>query len=110
MECEVKMKFELVGFFPLTDKNRGKAKKSTLGSIHIYLIDCQIDIRGIMVSKKGKSLFFHIPHFYGLDGETGEPIRYPFFRFTKEKDHQDLLDFLHKDVKPAIFKHLNARC
>ena len=96
------MKFEFVEFYPLTDKNRGNSKKNALGTVHIYAIECELDIRGINTSLKGRSIFFHIPHFTGKDHETGDPIRYPLIRWTNEKTQREMLDFLHQHVKPII--------
>lgn len=96
------MKFELVDFYPITDKNRGKAKKNLLGTIHIYVIDFQIDIRGIRVVKNGKCIHFLMPHSFGIDHETGETVKYPIVRFTNQKDHDEMMNFLHNEVKPKI--------
>lgn len=62
------MKFELVEFYPISDKKH----KKTVGTVHIYAIDCQLDIRGILVSTSGKAMFFHLPHYTTKDQETGE--------------------------------------
>lgn len=100
------MKFELVDFYPITDKNRGNAKRNMLGTVHIYAIDCQLDIRGIKVTQQGKSLFFHIPHIFGQDHETGEKVKYPVFRWTNQSSHEEMMDFLHTEVKPIVKKRL----
>jgi hypothetical protein len=96
------MKFELVGFYPVTEKNRGIRNINQLGTVHVYIIDYKIDIRGIRVHKSGAGLFFNINYIVDLDPETGEAVRYPSFRFTENADHKALMDFLHKTVKPDI--------
>lgn len=98
------MKFELVDFYPMTDKNRGKSKKNVLGTVHLYVIECQIDIRGIRVVKNGKCVHFLMPHSFGQDHETGEKVKYPIFRFTNQKDHDEMMNFLHTQVKPQIME------
>jgi len=103
------MKFELVDFYPITDKNREKNNKDTLGTIHIYAIDCQLDLRGIRVKKNGKAIFFYMPHVLGSDHETGEKIRYPVFRWTDQKIHQQMMDFLHTEVKPLIKERIKSQ-
>lgn len=99
------MKFELVEFYPITEKNRGNASKNNLGTIHVYCIDQQIDLRGIKVmSTKGKAkeILFFMPHVRGFDCETGDKISYPIFRWTDQKNHEALMNFLHQEVKPVI--------
>lgn len=103
------MKFELVDFYPITDKNRGNCNKNFLGTVHLYIIDCQFDLRGIRVCRQGKKIYFHLPHVVGNDHETGEKIRYPVFRFTNQKDHEEMMDFLHKEVKPTVFEKIKAQ-
>jgi hypothetical protein len=98
------MKFELVDFYPITDKNRGRAKKNVLGTVHVYVIDYELDIRGIKVVKCGNNLHFLMPHSFGIDLETGENVKYPIFRFTKQTHHEELMDFLHQQVKPTIME------
>ncbi len=95
------MKFEFVEFYPAPSYN---IKKDVVGTVHIYAIDCQMDIRGIVVIKRGKHLYFKFPHFHGEDPETKKRTIYPYIRFTDEKTHQELLDFLHTKVAKKIFK------
>lgn len=103
------MKFELVDFYPITDKNRGNSKRNVLGTVHIYAIDCQLDIRGIKITQNGKNMFFHLPHIFSQDHETGEKVRYPVFRWTKESTHTEMMEFLHNQVKPIVQEKLKAK-
>jgi hypothetical protein len=99
------MKFELVEFYPATEP---KFKKNFVGTVHIYAIDCELDIRGILVTKNGKSMFFNFPHFKALDSETGLEARYPLIRWTNEATHKGMMDFLHKEVKPIILEKIKG--
>lgn len=99
------MKFELVEFYPINNKKF----KNTVGTVHIYAIDCELDIRGILVSVRGKAVFFHLPHYIGKDEETGENVRYPHIRWTNQKTHEEMLDFLHREVKPLVLESLKSR-
>lgn len=103
------MKFELVDFYPITDKNRGNAKKSFLGTIHLYIIDYDMDFRGIRVTKSGKSIFFQIPHISTQDHETGQKVRYPVIRWTNQKNHEEMMNFLHTFVKPIIREKIKSQ-
>lgn len=99
------MQFELVEFYPITEKSQVK-DKNLLGTIHLYIIDYNFDLRGIRVIKRGKNILFFLPHILGFDHESGERMRYPVFSFTNKKDHEDMMDFLHKEVKPVIQSNL----
>lgn len=102
------MKFEFVEFYPSNEKNRKKHDSpNLLGTVHIYLIDFQIDLRGIRVLKSGNKIFFFIPHIQTHDHETGEKVRYPVFRLNNQKNHDEMMKFLHNDVKQLIFHRLN---
>lgn len=101
------MKFEFVEFYP-TNKEFQKKNKKAVGTVHIYAIEPEMDIRGIRVSKNGKAIFFVLPHAISTD-EEGNEVRYPFLRFTNHKTHQEMMDFLHKEVKPKIVDILRAK-
>ena len=101
------MKFELVEFYEATDKTKSKMGKKRLGTVHIYAIDCELDIRGILVTKHGRGIFFNFPHFKAIDRETGQEVRYPLIRWTNQSTQQEMMDFLHKVVKKEIMKRLN---
>ncbi len=103
------MKFELVDFYPITDKNRGNLKKNALGTVHLYVIDLDLDIRGIRVNKQGKNIHFYLPHCVGFDNETGEKIRYPVISWTNKENHKEMMDFLHQQVKPEILGRLTGQ-
>lgn len=99
------MKFELVEFYP----EQHKKFKDTVGTVHIYAIDCQLDIRGILVTKRGKAMYFTLPHFKAKDQETGEIVRYPHIRWTNQDTHKEMLDFLHREVKPLVLETLKSK-
>ena len=103
------MKFEFIEFYEATEETKAKKGKKCLGTVHIYAIDCELDIRGINVTKNGKAIFFHIPHFNDIDKDTGQRVRYPLIRFTNQQTHQEMMDFLNKNVKKEIKKRLNIQ-
>lgn len=96
------MKFEFVEFYPM----KSKKFKNTVGTVHIYAIDCELDIRGILVSVNGNATYFHLPHYTAIDEETGQLVKYPHIRWTNEATHKEMLDFLHREVKTEIMKRL----
>lgn len=102
------MKFEFVEFYPW---NEGKTLKKTspIGTVHIYAIHCELDIRGIRVFKKKENLYFFSPFLICTDLETGEKNRYPIIRFTNEKTHNEMMDFLKNEVKPIVLEKLKSK-
>lgn len=100
------MKFELVEFYPATEP---KKKKNFLGTVHIYVIDCELDIRGILVTKNGNGMFFNFPHFKAKDEETQEWVRYPLIRWANDSTHKEMMNFLHQQVKPEIWKKIGGK-
>lgn len=98
------MKFEFVEFYHAPEDVKQRNKHS-LGTLHIYAIDCELDLRGIRINKAGRSIIFILPYTSTTD-EEGQKVKYPFFRFTNEKIHKELMEFLHKEVKPKILEIL----
>lgn len=72
-----------------------------VGTVHVYLVDDEMDLRGIRVTTKGDKIFFHLPRGASVD-EEGKLTWYPIFTWTNAKKHDDLIDFLHQVAKPAI--------
>ena len=103
------MKFELVEFYESNKQIRDKYSKKCVGTVHIYAIDCELDIRGINIHKNGNNIYFNFPHFNGVDNETGEKVRYPIIRWTNETIQTEMMDFLRNEVKPEILKRLKEK-
>lgn len=101
------MRYEFVEFYPLST-NEKKGKKA-IGTCHIYAIDIELDIRGIVVSKTPKGFFYHFPHAWQIDPETNKREKYPILRFTNEDKHQELLKFMFDEVTPIIKEKLNPK-
>lgn len=97
------MKFEFVEFYPRSE--RSKWGGHYIGTVHIYIVDCSMDVRGILVRVDDKSIRYKLPHFMDWD-ENGKQVTYPHIRFTDPKDHQDMMDFLHEQVKTILRERL----
>jgi hypothetical protein len=98
------MKFEFVEFYPVVGIQK---RKNLIGTVHIYIIECEMDIRGISVIKKGNQIFFQLPYSKGIDNETNKEIWYPMIIFTNETKQKEMIDFLRKKVKPEILKRIS---
>ena len=99
------MDFEFVEFYPVNEQDKGKISDKIVGTVHIYCIDCKLDIRGIQVSFFNRGVYFNIPRYPGYD-ENGKKIRYPLISWTNQEDNKSMLNFLHNEVKPIIKKRM----
>lgn len=93
------MNFEYVAFYPRTPKNRWKPK--FVGTVHFYMPDLGIDIRGVLVSLAGTSVNFQFPHFKDVKAD-GSPVNYPYLRFRNPELQKEMMNFLHQVAKPRI--------
>jgi hypothetical protein len=104
------MKFEFVEFYLWNKKTKSK---TIVGTVHIYVIDCELDIRGIRVFKSTRGVLFLPPYEICKDHEdvTGgqKMVRYPIVSWTNEKTQKEMIKFLNEEVKPIILKILEEK-
>lgn len=75
---------EVVEFYEENTK-----KKDKIGTLHVYLPNIELDIRGIDVLKRGKMMFFNLPHRNAWDSEAEMRVGYPIISFCNpEKSKQ----------------------
>jgi len=75
------MEIEVVGFYP----NAKKTKGGCIGTMQIYIIDFDMDIRGVCVLKNGSKYHFFLPHMRSTDGTNS---RYPAINFANPERHK----------------------
>lgn len=80
------MKIEVVEFYHDETLTKQKLKH---GTMHIYIIDLQIDIRGIRWFKTKKKWIMRMPHLIGI--EDGKRVFYPVVTFTDTEKMNELL-------------------
>lgn len=97
------MNIEIVGFY---EDSRDDAKQHLIGTLHVYLIDEEIDLRGIYVTKKKESWWFGMPQRKGKDEETGKAVWYPTFTFTDIEKQKSLMVAIRKGGREYIEKHV----
>jgi hypothetical protein len=97
------VRIEFVEFYPFQDWTKMQPRKP-LGTVHVYLIEEELDIRGILVFRNGDRYLYVFPHFCAFDIETGKRERYPHLRFTNQAKHDALLGFLKTEVGSIIKK------
>ena len=93
------MKVECVEVYKAKASN-----KKFLGTAHIYLCDYGIDLRGVGVFKRKKSVFCMLSDRTAIDPETQEKVRYPIFHFTDQAKQKDLMDSICK----AVYEYMEA--
>ena len=80
-----KMKIEVIEFYP-NDKKDSKV----LGSMHVYVEDLDLDIRGILFIKHKDKWIVRMPHKRYID--DGKTKMFPVVAFTNRVKMEEMLD------------------
>jgi len=88
------MKIEVQEFYPTQNAKKGQRY---IGTLHIYLVETEEDLRGIKVYKSGNRFFFQMPGQQVKD-EDGELVFYPYHSFMPDKQRE----FLQEMVKVGV--------
>lgn len=93
-------KFEIVEFY----KDKIMKPGQISGTVHLYLCELDIDIRGIkvIISKNNRWTFLS-PTRLTLD-EDNKKIQYPIFSFTNHDKNKEMMDWLRTEGKRIIQK------
>ncbi len=94
------MKIEIVEFYPI-----GKIGKDLKGTLHIYIIDTDQDLRGIFVKKTKDHWWFQIPYRVQYDPETKKEITFPVICFTQPEKHKEFFKLIQEMGKEYIEEH-----
>lgn len=97
------MNIEVVEFYPIEKDDK---KQSLKGSLHVYLIDLGLDLRGIFVLKKKDTWVFRLPYRKGIDSDTKQPVTYPIFSFMKPEMNKELMKAIREKGKEYIIDNL----
>lgn len=94
------MNLEVVEFYPSEVNGKSQTYR---GTMHVYLIDLGIDIRGINVKGNKNRVYINLPWKNARDKDTNELVRFPVFDYTdKEKSKlfkKSLFEACQKYVK-----------
>jgi len=82
------MKVEIVEFY---EEERDDSKQFLRGSLHVFLPELNIDIRGCSVSKKKNWWHITLPFRKGFDQEKAEFVRYPVFSFLDRAKNEEFI-------------------
>lgn len=89
------MKIEVVEFYPFEMK-KGQKNPFLEGTLHIYLCDLDIDIRGIYCIKKKERWLIKPPTRKGTDYEQNCEVIYPIFNFASMAKQKEFMEDLKK--------------
>jgi len=96
------MEIEVVEFYV---SNRDDKKQTLNGTLHVYLVDLQIDVRGIKVLREKNSWRFNLPNARAVD-EEGKIVWYPLFSFTDRIKNTALLSQIRSKGREFVEKKL----
>lgn len=99
------MDIEIIEFYL---EQQDSSKQMLKGTLHIYLPKYDIDIRGVIVSKRKDFWFFGLPSKVGVDQETGQKIKYPIFTFTDNNKMLEFVSNIREKGKSYIIKKMNS--
>lgn len=84
---------DIVDFYK---KGPDEKKQALMGSLHIYIPEMEMDIRGISVFKKKCGYHFQLPFRMGWDYETQKKVMYPVIQFTDHRKNKALMAHVKK--------------
>ena len=93
------LRIEIVDFYETTRK-----KDFIEGTLHIYLIDYNIDLRGIYLKKDKKHWFLDFPYRKSIDKDTNKEVKYPVFSFTNI-ELKTFRSLVLKEAKDFFYKN-----
>jgi hypothetical protein len=92
------MMIEIVNFYP---NFRNDNKQLLQGTLHVYLVDLEIDLRGIFVSKKKDFWYFSLPMKIALESDKNT-VKYPVISFRNLNKTNQLLQIIKEKGKPFV--------
>jgi hypothetical protein len=96
------MEVEIVEFYPDPQVKKGLLT----GTLHAYICDLGIDIRGIIVKKRKENWYFGMPSRSAIDPETNGIVRYPVFSFSDKAKTDALIEEIRTKGRKYIEEKL----
>lgn len=94
------MKVEIVEFYPRNWKQTNGTK--IIGTLHVYLQDFDIDIRGVKVVGRKYGYKIRLPHTGSISHETKKRIVYPIVSFGNQQTTKDLESLIKQQCSEFI--------
>jgi hypothetical protein len=98
-----RMDIEILEFYPI-EKN--DTKQTLTGTLRIRLVDLEIEILGIYVSKDKDFWYFNLPGRKGVHHETGQLVRYPAIVFTDRDKQREFIDTIRSRGRSFVEQRL----
>jgi hypothetical protein len=101
------MNVKVIDFFPLSKQPH---KGRTCGTMHVYLVDLELDICGVYVcfTNTSGASYIRMPSSVRIDPETGKNVRYPILAFTDQQKNKELTEAVqakaHGYIKHNLIK------
>lgn len=92
------MKVEVIAFYP----RKIELPKLIEGTMHLYLEELDIDLRGVLIRYLNKKIIIRIPYGKGKDTITGEECAFSVFSFANKMKNLDMI----KSIKEEARKYL----
>lgn len=97
------MKIELIEFYPIEFQ---PAKNNIKGTLHVYLCDENMDLRGVYISKKKNTWYVHLPTSKGVD-DKGNEVRFPIINFLDDNKNKELIKTIKEQAKNFVENYIN---
>lgn len=98
---------EVVEFYRMLER---PSKKRAFGSLHVYIEEGSIDLRGIRVFHPKKGIwFFHLPTVRTLDRETQKEVVFPIFSYLDKKKDLELKEKIREVAIPYIEQKIKEK-
>lgn len=96
------MDIEIVEFYEI---ERDDGKQTLSGTMHVYLVDLGIDIRGIYITKRKGFWFFSTPS-RNVNNSNGDNVRYPFISFRDREKGNEFMKIIRREGQSYVENYL----
>lgn len=97
------MEIEIIEAYEIRFKEGDKPKG---WSLHIYLPEWEMDVRGIILKKYGGGWFMQMPFLTNYDKEEKKPVRFPLISFLERDKTKDLNQKIKEKAVEYVEKKL----
>ena len=99
------MNIDIIDFYP----GKKPKDKKYVGTLHVYLEDYDLDVRGVDVKRYGDKIFYNLPKRKTWDPEQKKVITFDVLSFTDPKKKELLISQLREKATDLVFQRLSAR-
>lgn len=90
-------KIEVVAHYP-RERKKKKAFVEEKGTIHLYIENLDLDLRGIFYVIKGKKTWIYFPDRKGKD-DNGNICNFTVYNFTSHQRQKSFIQAIHKAIQ-----------